>query len=103
MTPAEWQEAMRVASGAYWDRFFAKARISSALATERRRGRAMDDCPSADAHAHASARLVEARINLDAVKTQRPPYAPDWVDAMGRVPVLMMPEIEEAFEAEGET
>ena len=42
-------------------------------------------------------------MRLADVKAMRPPYAPDWVDGMGRVPETMMPEIEEAAEAEGET
>ena len=101
MTPAEWQEAMRVATVLHSARCREVARLTQSLAFERRTSTRVFDCPSSFPLYHAEAKQGESYSELERVKALRPPYAPDWVDGMGRVPELMMPEIDEADEAEG--
>lgn len=95
MTTEQWQEAMREAETAYWDSVRQCALLSQTVARERRTGRSLAECPSLPAWDKAEERTRVCSMKLARLRDLRPPYAPDWVDGMGRVPAAMLPEVEE--------
>lgn len=104
MTPAEWQEAMRVATCRVDTREAARRLCDAQLVGLHRAGKRGQPVRIAHAICEGAYRLLhEARDELRRVRALRPEGAIDWVDGMGRVPGLMMTEIEEADEAKGET
>lgn len=95
MTTEQWQEAMRAAEEAYWAAFKQCALLSQTVTQERRAGRSLAECPSLPAWDKAKERKRMCSMKLARLRDLRPPYAPDWVDGMGRAPQALLPEVEE--------
>lgn len=102
MTPAEWSEAMRVARERVDVREAARRLCCVALVRIRKSGKrgAVERAANSLCDT-AYKRLHKAQDELRRVRALRPEGAIDWVDGMGRQPVLMPTEIDEAAEAEG--